>query len=497
MSIAKKEFAVLTVLKVDRAYRSTILNDSERGLWKKGEKFFSRQLKSYAPGTVLNVTIRLSETGRKMVQKVEIAKESSVATIAIGIDSGKIPFLVEEQTKFFPKVKIVAKDKKPLEKPLVSLQGYYVSHEARLAFSTALKMSNKKPERCVKMMMIGPSGYGKTTLPRLFAEIAGKKFMRMNCATVRDPEEWFGFREARDGNTVFVRSQFAEAIAQGNLVIVLDEFNRLEPWLHNTLFPLLDDDGCTVVHGEEFHVGPGVIVVGTINTGYRYTGTFELDEALLNRFEFMLEVGPMPQADERKVLSQRISVDDATAQQIVRMCTLLRQQDIVCSTRTSLLIASMVVNGMTLREAFEYAVILRIPVDNSGSGQRKQVIDLVNTQIGTFDVRKIEDDIFKGAPGSELLEDETALVAETTRRGTQLRFKRRTGVTFLRIQIIQELRSLPILGKGETSLTLREAQSYVEKMEREEEVTLDITPGECDLVPLAAKFYSYGVEMEF
>ena len=153
----------------------------------------------------------------------------------------------------------------------------------------------------------------------------------MNCATIRDPEEWFGFREAKDGSTVFIRSQFAKIIEAGNAVVVLDEFNRLEPWLHNTLFPLLDDDGATVVHDERFAIGEGVIVVGTINSGYKYTGTFELDEALMNRFEFILEVGPMPHAQEVQVLTKRTGVDAATAEQIVKMSNTLRQQEVICS----------------------------------------------------------------------------------------------------------------------------------------------------------------------
>jgi hypothetical protein len=177
------------------------------------------------------------------------------------------------------------------------LNGYFIDEETRRVFTTAHKMSVGNPDSAIKVMMVGPSGYGKTTVPKLFAQATGMNFYRMNCATVRDPEEWFGYREAVDGSTKFFRSEFAKAIEAGNLVVVLDEFNRLEPWLHNTLFPLLDDDGKTVVHDEEFKIGPNVIVVGTINSGYRYTGTFELDEALLNRFEFIIEVGRASKRD--------------------------------------------------------------------------------------------------------------------------------------------------------------------------------------------------------
>ena len=274
------------------------------------------------------------------------------------------------------------------------LNGYYISDDTRKVFTTAHKMSSNNPDKAVKLMMVGPSGYGKTTVPKLFAEAAGMGFYRMNCATVRDPEEWFGYREAVDGSTKFFRSEFAKTIEAGNAVIVLDEFNRLEPWLHNTLFPLLDDDGKTVVHDEEFKIGPNVIVVGTINSGYRYTGTFELDEALLNRFEFIIEVGPMPKNEELKVLKARTGIDKDAARTIIRAANSLRSLDVVSSTRTTLLVAQMVVNGLTIREAYQNSVVNRIPNDDSSYTLRKDVIDSLNLECGTLEDVPLTEDIF-------------------------------------------------------------------------------------------------------
>jgi len=274
------------------------------------------------------------------------------------------------------------------------LNGYYISDDTRKVFTTAHKMSGSNPDKAVKIMMVGASGYGKTTVPKLFAQAAGMGFYRMNCATVRDPEEWFGYREAVEGSTKFFRSEFAKVIEAGNAVIVLDEFNRLEPWLHNTLFPLLDDDGKTVVHDEEFKIGPGVIVVGTINTGYKYTGTFELDEALLNRFEFIIEVGPMPKNEELKVLKARTGINKDAARTIIKAANDLRSLDVVSSTRTTLLVAQMVVSGLTVREAYQNSVVNRIPNDDSAYTLRKDVIDSLNMNCGTLEDKPLVEDIF-------------------------------------------------------------------------------------------------------
>jgi hypothetical protein len=52
--------------------RSIILNQSKRGLFTEGERYYNHQLKLLPKGSVVNVTIRLSPTGRRMVQELRI-----------------------------------------------------------------------------------------------------------------------------------------------------------------------------------------------------------------------------------------------------------------------------------------------------------------------------------------------------------------------------------------------------------------------------------------
>lgn len=50
--------------------RSFIVNESGRGLFERGATYYNHQLKQYPKGTRLNVVVRLSKTGRRMVQKI-------------------------------------------------------------------------------------------------------------------------------------------------------------------------------------------------------------------------------------------------------------------------------------------------------------------------------------------------------------------------------------------------------------------------------------------
>lgn len=224
-------------------------------------------------------------------------------------------------------------------------------------------------------IMVGPSGYGKTSLAEALADISDRSFVRINCAVVRDPEEWFGYREARGGSTEFDETEFSAALAKGKTVICLDEVNRLEPWLLNALFPLLDDARATTVHGKRFTVAPDTVFVLTINQGMQYTGTFQLDEAFSNRADIVIKVGPLPMDAEVRVLTA-MGADETTGQKIVNVMTALRNKvNIDCSTRASKNVAKLVTCGMSLSDAFAFVITNRI----EDQSEAKVAIDVIKT----------------------------------------------------------------------------------------------------------------------
>lgn len=536
------------MLKTDNGYRAEILNQSQRGLWLQGEVVMNRNFHPFKKGEEFNATIRISDAGRKMVQKVESLTGGTVApqktrskkaaapaqssgwdALESGLKAAGVRFeeptatvkgtlvdalvSTESQAAAAPGIqglvdkmaqssavvvgstleetreaaKVVAKQEPSKTKASAKTnEGYYIAPDMRLAFNKMFRMSLNKPERAVKAMMVGPSGYGKSTIPMLFAQSVGYTYMRMDCAKVRDPEEWFGYREAIEGSTIFIKSNFARALEKGNLVVTMDEFNRLEPWIHNSLFPLLDDAGRTTVHDEEFVIGPNVIVVGTINVGYRYTGTFELDEALLNRFDFFLEVGPMGHREETEVLVKRTGVKDAEAAEIVRIANLLRNQEVICSTRTTLQVAEKVASGMNLRQAYEYTVVRRIPQDNTGSSLRKSVVDSINTQLGAFEIDVIQGDVFEmGAAGVTKVEDAPTTVVETK----HLLKLHATSSAVATLHLIGAIRKLPLVN----AVTVKQAQDLAETVRSGGEIELTLSEKPQDFEGLVRILNSMGV----
>ena len=259
----------------------------------------------------------------------------------------------------------------------------YVDKTDQRVLNTIKVLSNK---RHVAVMMIGPSGYGKTSIPEQMAKDWEMEFLRWDCATVRDPEEFFGFRGAvdgstmnEDGETIFSESEFTRKVQEGNVIIVLDELNRIDPYISNILFPLLDHAGRTNVVGHNIVVGPNVIFFATVNIGFQFTGTFTLDTALTNRFTAKIMVGALPSKIEKKVIKARGGVNTPQAEQIVKLMQGLRKLNedgslsVDASTRVSIQISELVGCGLDLKTAVLYTVVNGISKEES-----KLVVDQVN-----------------------------------------------------------------------------------------------------------------------
>lgn len=269
------------------------------------------------------------------------------------------------------------------------LGSYWIQPDARTVFKAVRHAVESGVGLTIQAL--GNSGYGKTqtakALSRWLSEQTGQAFdiIRVNCATVGTTEEWFGYPEAKDGSTFFVPTRLTELLRRGNVIVNLDEYNRIEPWVANSLFPILDEDHETTVHNEVITLGPNVYFWLTANVGSQFSGTFTTDTAFDNRIDFTIFFDKPPADVEEEILVRNYpTLDRNIARRIITSINSIRAAcergnlwpDI--STRTALKLAKAVTQlGMDLRDAVELAII-----NKTNQEERKAIIEAVNATMG-------------------------------------------------------------------------------------------------------------------
>lgn len=204
-------------------------------------------------------------------------------------------------------------------------QGYYLPKDFTLAFELARAVV-ADGQGFLNIHVIGPSGYGKTSLFEHMANEFDKPIVHINCATVLDTEKWFGRMQAQNGNTFFEPTPLTDALRAGNCVILFDEISRIPPEIANSLFPILDHRRATTVSNTEIICGEGIVFGMTENVGHQYTGTMQLDVALSNRNIIKLVVKPLPENVERNLIQNEYPLlPYATVEFIVNVCAAIRE----------------------------------------------------------------------------------------------------------------------------------------------------------------------------
>lgn len=155
----------------------------------------------------------------------------------------------------------------------------------------------------------------------------------------------------------------------------------------NILFPCLDSrkylpvdiacDDCD----RNIKVNPNCVFFATANLGAEYSGTTQIDRALLDRF-FPIELNYPSETAEANILVQRTGVPEIAAKAIAKVSQVIRDQfkeqelSNVISVRHTLQIANLIKDGFGTVDALE-KVIMPLFDDASGMSERTKVKSII------------------------------------------------------------------------------------------------------------------------
>lgn len=217
----------------------------------------------------------------------------------------------------------------------------------------------------VNVLVAGRQGSGKSTLVKQFAARNKRPLATFQIGMLSEPGQLFGELALKDGETVYRKFLFPDAVQTPGCIIHLEEINRPEhPKALNMLFSVLSEDR-SIYTDELGHirVADKVVFFATLNEGDEFVGTEMLDAALRDRF-YVAMLDYLPPDVEAKVLHLKTGIDAADAQTIVNIAGQLRnnsREPVVVSTRHTLMIAEMVSIGAGVEKAF--AMSLQIGPD--------------------------------------------------------------------------------------------------------------------------------------
>jgi hypothetical protein len=135
------------------------------------------------------------------------------------------------------------------------------------------------------VLLLGPTGSGKTTLPIAYAADRDKKCYSVSGNQAMEPSHFFGkFVPDGVGGFAWIDGPLTTLVREGG-VLILDEVNLISPKILTVLYSLLDSrrEITLLDHaGETIKAHPDLLIVATGNPGY--VGTGLLSEAMKDRW---------------------------------------------------------------------------------------------------------------------------------------------------------------------------------------------------------------------
>jgi DNA-binding transcriptional regulator YdaS (Cro superfamily) len=254
------------------------------------------------------------------------------------------------------------------------------------------------------IMMVGPTGCGKTQAAKALPQATGRPFFYFNLGATQDPRSTLiGNTHFKDGQTTFDESAFVKAIQTENAVILLDELSRAHPEAWNILMTVLDDGQRYLRLDEDVNtptiiVASGVSFIATANIGTEYTSTRVLDRALMDRFE-IIEVDILSLEREQALLTLRYGnvISSNLIYAVADIADSTRKEwrseegklTTMVSTRMTVRVCELLADGFSLEESAEVAILPFFDAAGGSDSERTFVKQIIQKHMATA-----EKDIF-------------------------------------------------------------------------------------------------------
>jgi len=249
------------------------------------------------------------------------------------------------------------------------------------------------------ILMIGPTGCGKTLVAQSLAESLKKEYFYFNMGSTQDARSSLigNTHFDKETGTVFNESTFIRAIKTPGCVILLDEISRAHHDAWNILMTVLDPLQRYIRLDEKrdsavVNVAKGVTFVATANIGNAYTATRVMDLALMNRFPVKIEMDFLTKPQEFDLMVKKYNVDTTHFNTLSAICDIAAHTRLqvrlddgkltnFLSTRSVGEMTELINDGFSLADIAEVAIYPEFPSDGGLESERTYVKQVVQKYI--------------------------------------------------------------------------------------------------------------------
>lgn len=267
------------------------------------------------------------------------------------------------------------------------VSNYLLSGELILVFDVIKKFVKSGRKENLNILLTGLPGSGKSSFAFFVKDMLNLEFASSNIPDAHEASDLFYYRGFSKEGDLLRKSELAKLLEEKTdtpVVILLDELNRGQVGVTNSIFNMLDFQRKIVLLNEVIQIDRPVIFVGTANLGSKFA-VGQIDSALVQRFNIVVNMQPLGKDSFVKIATETVAKlnlkiteekIDLLADLLVACSSILSEDELLDFTEVSPRTLNNVLNLMSYGVSFSNAVLVGLANQQITSENRQLILDL-------------------------------------------------------------------------------------------------------------------------